>query len=109
MEYPPAITQIKIFHRLFTQWLIMNGNDKVIVMILALKKPILSRFGGFFGTLRFDQIPFPNTLLGFTPLYDFKTTNANHAGSPGVYTRVNVMYLSRKEKIQLNCELLTLV
>ena len=33
-------------------------------------KLILTRFGGTFGRLRFDQRCFLNTLLGFTPFWD---------------------------------------
>ena len=33
-------------------------------------KLTLTRFGGTFGTLRFDEHSFVNTLLGFTPYWD---------------------------------------
>ena len=49
-------------------------------------KLILTRFGSTFGTLRFDKKPFLHTLLGFTPYWDYKPTNAIHADSSGVYT-----------------------
>ena len=49
-------------------------------------KLILTRFGSTFGTLRFDKKSFFHTLLGFTPHWDYKPTNAIHADSPGVYT-----------------------
>ena len=49
-------------------------------------KLILTRFGSAFGTLRFDEKSFLNTLLGFAPYWDYKPTNAIHCDSPGVYT-----------------------
>ena len=45
---------------------------------------ILTRFGSTFGTLKFDEKSFFDTLLGFTPFWDYKPTNAFHADSPGV-------------------------
>ena len=49
-------------------------------------KPILTRLGGTFAKLRFDEKNFFNTLLGFTPYWDYKPSNTVHADSPGVYT-----------------------
>ena len=49
-------------------------------------KPIITRFGGNFGTSRFDEKSFFITLLGSTPYWDYRPTNAIHAPSPGVYT-----------------------
>ena len=49
-------------------------------------KLIITRFGSTFGTLRFDEKSFFNILLAFTPYWDYKPTNANHANSSGVYT-----------------------
>ena len=42
-------------------------------------KLTLTRFGSIFGTLRFDEKSFFNKLLGFTPYWDYKPTNAIHA------------------------------
>ena len=47
-------------------------------------KLILTRFRSTFGTLRFDEKSFFNTLLGFAPYWDCKPTNAIHADSAGV-------------------------
>ena len=47
-------------------------------------EPILTRFSSTFGTLRFGEKSFLNTLLGFTPYWDYKPTNAVHADSLGV-------------------------
>ena len=49
-------------------------------------KLLLKRFASTFGTLRFDEKSFFHTLLGFTPYWDFKPTNAVYADSPGVFT-----------------------
>ena len=65
------------------------------------KKPNLTRFGGNFGTLRFDEKIFLKILLGFTPYWDYKPTNAIHADSPGVYTSDKILILSKIDKIHL--------
>ena len=49
-------------------------------------KNVLTRFGGNFGLLRFDEKSFFNTFLGFTPYWTYKPINAVHADSPGGYT-----------------------
>ena len=69
-------------------------------------KLISPRFGSTFATLRFDEKSFFNTLLGFTPYWDYKPTNAIHANSPGVYTSEKKLNLSTKDKIRLNCDVI---
>ena len=64
-------------------------------------KLILARFGGNFGTLRFDEKSFFTILLGFTPFWNYESTNALHADSPGVYTGEKISYLSKTDKIHL--------
>ena len=64
-------------------------------------KLILTSFGGTFGTFRFDEKSFFNTLLSFTPFWDYKPTNAIHADSPGVYTSEKNLNLGRINKIHL--------
>ena len=54
-------------------------------------KLILTRFGGTSGTLLMNEQTCPNTSLGFTPYWDYKPTNAFHAGSPGGYTSEKVI------------------
>ena len=49
-------------------------------------KLILTRFGGNFGTLKINEKSFFHTILGFTPYWDYKPTNAIFADAPGVYT-----------------------
>ena len=68
-------------------------------------KLVLTRFGGTFGTLRFDKKSFFHTLLGFTPYWDYKPTNATHADSPGVYTSDKiVLNLNTIDIIHLKCD-----
>ena len=65
-------------------------------------KLILTGFGSTFGTLGFNEkFFFQNTLLGFTPYWDYKQTNAIHADSPGVYTSDKILNLITKDKNHL--------
>ena len=67
----------------------------------------LTRFGGTFGTLRFDEKSFFHTLLGFTPYWDYKPTNVIHADSPGVYTSNKIILnLNTINKIHLKCDII---
>ena len=68
-------------------------------------KLILTRFGSTFGTLRLDKKSFFHTLLGFTPYWDYKPTNAIHADAPGVYTSDKIILnLNTINKIHLKCD-----
>ena len=68
-------------------------------------KLILTRFGSTFGTLGFEKKSFFHTFLKFEPYWDYKTTNANHADSPGVYTNDKVILnLNTIDKIHLKCD-----
>ena len=67
-------------------------------------KPILTPFGSNFGTLRFDENSFFNTLLGFTPLWDYMPTNALHDGSSGVCITDKILNLSTINKNHLKCD-----
>ena len=49
-------------------------------------KFILKRFGGTFGTLRFDERSFFKSLLHFTPYWDHKPLGFFHGDRPSVYT-----------------------
>ena len=65
----------------------------------------MTRFDNTFGTLRFDKKSFFHTLLGFTPYWDYKPTNAIHADSSGVYTSdKNILNLNTIDKIHLKCD-----
>ena len=66
-------------------------------------KFISKRSGGTFGTLRFDEKSFFNTLSVFTPYWDYKPTNANNANSLGVYISEKITYFSTIAKIHLKC------
>ena len=68
-------------------------------------KLILTSFGETFGTLKFDKKSFFHTLLGFTPYWDYKPTNAIHADAPGVYTSDKIILnLNTINKIHLKCD-----
>ena len=54
-------------------------------------KPVLTRIGGNFGTLRFDEKSFVIILLGFTSYWAYKPTNATPADSPRVYTSEKII------------------
>ena len=62
-------------------------------------KLILTRFRGTFG---FDEKSFLNTLLGFTPYWDYKP-NAVHADAPGLYTSEKNSNLNTFDKVHLKC------
>ena len=65
----------------------------------------MTRFGSIFGTLGYDKKSFFHTLLGFTPYWDYKPTNAIHADSPGVYTSDKIISnLNTTDKIHLKCD-----
>ena len=49
---------------------------------------------------------FLNTILGFTPFWDYKPTDASHADSPGVYTSDKISNLSTIDKIHLKCHVI---
>ena len=69
-------------------------------------KLILTRFGGIFGTLRFNEKSFCNTLLGFTQYWDYKPINAIHVDSPGVKTGEKFLNLITINKIHLKCDVI---
>ena len=53
------------------------------------------------GTLRFDDRSFFHTLLGFAPYWDYKPTNSNRDGNPGVYTGNKILNLSSTNKTHI--------
>ena len=70
-EIPHRIYSIKDF----SEVVYAMGDPEMTLQVknddLRMKtKPILTRFGGIFKTLRIDEKPFFNTLLGFTPYWD---------------------------------------
>ena len=66
----------------------------------------LTRFGSTFGTLGFVERSYFNTLLGFTPCWDYKPTNAIHVDSLGVDTFEKILNLSTIDKINLKCDVI---
>ena len=64
----------------------------------------LKRFGGTFGTLRFDEESLFVALYGFTPFWEYKPTNAVHEDSAVVYTKDKNSNLSTIDKIPLICD-----
>ena len=67
-------------------------------------KLLLTCFGSTFGTLRFDEKSFFNTLLRFTPYWYYKTTNAIHTDSSGVYTNDKILNLNTINKFHIKCD-----
>ena len=68
-------------------------------------KLIKTRFGGTFGTLKFNEKSFFHTILGFTPYWDYKPTKAIFADAPGVYTSDKIILnLKTINKIHLKCD-----
>ena len=65
-----------------------------------------TRFGGKFGTLRFDEKSFFITFLRFTRFCDYKLFNAIHADSPGVYTSEKILILSTIDEDHLKCDVI---
>ena len=69
-------------------------------------KLILTRFGSTFGTLRFGEKHFLNTLLGFAPYRDFKPTNSIHVDSSGIYTSDKILNWNTTNKIHLKSDVI---
>ena len=90
-----------------------SGHNEIIEIeyndISMKTKIILKYISGkmfFLGTLRFDERSFFHTLLGFTSYWDYKSTNANHAVSPGVLISDKVLNLNTIDKIHLKCDII---
>ena len=54
-------------------------------------KLILNQFGGTIGTLGFDEKTFFDFLLGFTPYWDYKPTNAFQGQILGVKVSYRIL------------------
>ena len=88
-----------------------NGHSEIIQIEyddINMKTKLILKFvndevGFALGTLRFDERSFFHTLLGFTPYWDYKPTNSNRDGIPGVYTSNKILNLSGTNKIHLKC------
>ena len=66
-------------------------------------KPILTRFGGTFGMLKFNAKSVFITFFSFTPYWDYKPTNTTHIDSPGVYTSEKITKLNTIDAIHIKC------
>ena len=64
-------------------------------------KPFLTRFGGIFGTLGFNDKSLFKKVLGCSPFWNYKQTNAKYAVSTGVYTSDKISKLKTIDKIDL--------
>ena len=69
-------------------------------------KLVSTRFGGTFGTIKFDEKSVFTILLSFTPYWDYKLTNSIHADSPGVYTIEKLTNLGTVDKTLLKCDVI---
>ena len=69
-------------------------------------KLILTRFGSTFGTLRFAEKDFFNTLLSFAPYWHYRPTYVIHADSPAINTTDKNLKSSTLNKIHLKCDII---
>ena len=58
------------------------------------------------GTLKNDEKPFFQTLLGFEPYWDYKPTNSNRLPIAGVDISNKILNLSTTNKIHLKCDII---
>ena len=92
---------------LFTPWVVTKELHKMnMMMTLWEQNSFLTRFRSTFGTLRFDEKSFFNTLSGFTPYWDYKPANAIRADSSGVYTNEKFSNLSTIDIIHLESDVI---
>ena len=77
-----------------------EGTPKIEYDDISLKTKLnLTRFGGSFGTLTFDEKSFFLTFLSLTPSSDYKPTNAVYSDSGGVYTSGKILNLASIDRI----------
>ena len=69
-------------------------------------KLILSHFGSTSGIIKFDEKSFFGTLLGFTPYWDNKPTNAIHFDEYGVYISDKILNSNTLKKIHLKSDVI---
>ena len=70
-EIPPGIYSIDVTSNDVYRMGDHEGALQIDYDDISMKtKPVCSRFGGTFGSLRFDEKSFFNHLLGFTPFCD---------------------------------------
>ena len=106
-EIPPGIYTIKDLQEAVHPLGDHENTSKIEYDDFTMKtKLILTRFGSTFGTLRFDEKSFFNSILGFTPHWDYKPTIALHAYSPRVYISDKILNLNTVNKIRLKCDVI---
>ena len=108
-EIPPGTYSIKDFSEVVYTMGDHDGTLQIEYDDISMKtKPILKRFGGSFGTLRFDEKSFFQTLSNYPPppQWNNKPTNEIHADFLDVFTSEIVMKLSTKDKIHLKCDVI---
>ena len=70
-------------------------------------KLIVKRFGETFEILRFIENSYFNSILGFTPYWDYKHSLRSHSGdSPAVYTSEKILNLRRINNIHLKWDVI---
>ena len=83
----------------------LEGTQQFDYDDISTKTQIVStRFCATFGVLRLDKKSFFSSLLGFTPFWDYKQTNAVHADSPRVYTGEKKVNLRATDEIHSKSE-----
>ena len=106
MKYPQVFTRLKIVSEVPYTMGDQEGTPQIDYDGIRKKtKLILTRFGGTFGTLRFDERSFFN-FFWFTHYWDYEPINAIHADSPGVYTSGKNLYLCTNDKIHSKCDVI---
>ena len=104
-ELDPGVYSIEDISKVVHTMVDLEGTLQIEYDNISMKtKPILTRFVSTFGTLRFDEISFFKTLLGFTPHWDYKPTNGFYSDSPGVYTIDRIQNLNTTDKIHLKAD-----
>ena len=94
---------IKIFSEVVYTMGEHEGTLQIEYDEISKKKAYFNPFGWNFGTLRFDEKSFIKNLMGFTPNWAYKPTDAIQADYPGVYTR-RILNSSTINKIPLECD-----
>ena len=105
-ELTPGIYTIQVFSDAVHTF---SGHTEIIQIEYddnTMKTKILLKYIGgqkMFGlaTLRFDEISFFHTLLGFTPQWDYKPSN-----SSGVYSSNKLLNLNIINKVHLKCNVI---
>ena len=98
-ELSPGIYTIQgILETVYTMG-VHKGTLEIEYNDISIKTKLsLAHFGGTFGRLRVDEKSIFKSLMGFSPNWSCKLTNAIHAESPGVYSNEKILNLGTIEK-----------